>query len=243
MYLEYSQKYYSPNTSHLIIISPDTSPISLEESTISPFPQFPSLPIAQSKNILISDTSTTLEIILGYALPYSVSNHTRKVAAVLKTSLANFWTSVLLVELRIKHNFIYWINSYSILYPNSIALTLYYKIERTKLLESLQIIHHAINNLESLITPEDIERYKTIFISDSKAEDNNIYDIQPFYGFQLQYPEGITETPQDYYVEIQSVTYEEVIDLMREFLNSTMKSLVIKGQCSSEEWDMAQKYI
>ncbi len=244
-YIYYAEKHYTKNQAHLLIITPDINEIILdsEVNSIEPFLSLGALESVKSTNRLLPTSDNTLEVLFGYAIPNTINLRTSTAVSILRTTLANFWTSVLLQELRIKNGLVYWIDSYSNVHPNSIDIQIQYKIDKEKLLESLQIIYNSINNLESLITPQDIERYKTIYISDEKTQDGSIYDIQSFYGFQLRYDDGIHLTLEDFYEQVRAISYEEVISLAKQFLSSHIKSLVIKGNLSEEEWIEAQKYI
>lgn len=244
-YIDYAQKHYTKEQSHLLIITPDIKDIILdsEVSSIESFLSLGALESVKSTNRLLPTSDNTLEVLFGYAILNTINLRTSTTLSVLRTALANFWTSVLLQELRIKNGLVYWIDSYSTVHPNSIDIQIQYKIDKENLLESLQIIYNSINNLESLITPQDIERYKTIYISDAKTQDGSIYEIQSFYGLQLPYNDGIHITLEDFYKDIRAISYEEVISLAKQFLSSHIKSLVIKGNLSEEEWVEAQKYI
>lgn len=244
-YIDYAKKHYTKEQSHLLIITPDIKEIILapEVNCIDSFVSIGALESVKSTNRLLLTSDNTLEILFGYAIPNMISLRTSTILLILRTALANFWTSVLIQELRIKKNLIYWVDAYSTVHPNTVDIQVHYKIDKEKLLESLQIIYNSINNLESLITPQDIERYKTIYISDEKTQDGSIYDIQSFYGFQLRYEDGIHIALEDFYKDVRAISYEEVISLAKQFLSSQIKSLVIKGNLSEDEWLEAQKYI
>ena len=244
MYTQYRQKYYNPNQAHLLIISPDTSKIALTPhlDTDFSFDSYPEILPHRHNSLMTNNTSESVEVLLGYGLS-RLSPQILPVGAVLKTALANFWTSVLIYQLRVKHNIIYWIHSYSHFYANLYDISLYYKTDTNTLIKSLQIIQESLQNLEKLITPEDIERYKTMFISDSKTEDSNIYDIQSFYGFQLLSQPGISQTPQNFYAQVQLVSYQQVLDLMQTLLASPIKSLLAKDDLNQAIWQKAQQLI
>lgn len=243
-YIEYTQLHYTKDKAHLVIISPDISVITLEEDGISHSLSTNTLiENVSSKNIMLDSSEDNIKVVLNYGLLGSFEYKDCASLALLRTALGNFWTSILLQELRVKRGLIYWIDTDYYDYGSSYNIVITYTINKESLIESLHIINYVLHNFTQYIAIEDIERFKTSQISASKQYYSSISALTEFYGFLLQYPEGIIYTPDDYYNNIRTTSYDELIALMQRFISSPVKSLGIKGNLSKEEWLEAQKYI
>lgn len=243
-YIEYAQLHYTKDKAHLVIISPDISSIILDKDGISHSLSTNTLiENLSSTNIVLNSSEDNIKVVLNYGLQGSFYYKDCASLALLRTALGNFWTSILLRELRVKRGLIYWLNTDYYDYGSSYNIVITYTINKDSFIESLQIINNVLNNLAQYITTEDIERFKTSQISASKQYYSSISALTEFYGFLLQYPEGIIYTPDDYYNNIRTTSYDELIALMQRFISSPIKALGIKGNLSKEEWLEAQKYI
>lgn len=243
-YIQYAQLHYTKDKAHLVIISPDISSIILDEDSIShSLSTNTIIENASSKNIVLNALEDNIKVVLNYGLQGSFEYKDCASLALLRTALGNFWTSILLQELRVKRGLIYWINTDYYDYGGSYNIAITYTINKESLIESLQIINSVLHNFKQYLTIEDIERFKTSQISASKQYYSSISALTEFYGFLLQYPEGIIYTPDDYYNNIRITSYGELISLMQRFISSPIKALGIKGNLSEEEWEEAQKYI
>lgn len=243
-YIEYTQLHYTKDKAHLVIISPDISSIILDEDgshhSLSSQALIENI---SSKNIMLNASEDNIKVVLNYGLLGSFEYKNCASLALLRTALGNFWTSILLQELRVKRGLIYWIDTDYYDYGSSYNIVITYTINKESLIESLNIIHNVLQNFTQYITIEDIERFKTSQISASKQYYSSIYALTEFYGFLLQYPAGIIYIPDDYYNNIRTTSYDELIVLMQRFISSHIKSLGIKGNLSEEEWLEVQKYI
>jgi predicted Zn-dependent peptidase len=243
-YIQYAQLHYTKDKAHLVIISSDISLITLEEDDI-PHALSTNTIIENisSKNIVLNDLEDNIKVVLNYGLQGFFEYKDCALLALLRTSLGNFWTSILLQELRVKRGLIYWLNTDYYDYGSSYNIAITYTINKESLIESLQIINSVLHNFEQYLTIEDIVRFKTSQISASKQYYSSISALTEFYGYLLQYPEGIIYTPDDYYNNIRTTSYDDVILLMQRFISSPIKALGIKGNLSEDEWLEAQKYI
>ena len=243
-YIEYAQLHYTKDKAHLVIISPDISAIILEEDDISHSLSTNTLiENISSTNIVLHSSEDNIKGVLNYGLQGSFYYKDCASLALLRTALGNFWTSILLQELRVKRGLIYWVNTDYYDYGGSYNIAITYTINKESLIESLQIISTVLHNFTQYLTIEDIERFKIAQISASKQYYSSIYALNEFYGSLLQYPEGIIYTPDDYYNNIRTTSYDELIALMQRFISSPIKALGIKGNLSEDEWLEAQKYI
>ena len=243
-YIEYTQLHYTKNKAHLIIISPDISSIILDEDGIHHSLSSQALiENISSKNIMLNSSEDNIKVVLNYGLLGYFEYKDCASLALLRTALGNFWTSILLQELRVKRGLIYWVDTDYYDYGSSYNIVITYTINKDSLIESLKIINSILHNFTQYITIEDIERFKTSQISASKQYYSSISTLTEFYGFLLQYPEGIIYTPDDYYNNIRTTSHYELIVLMQRFISSPIKALGIKGNLSEEEWLEAQKYI
>ncbi len=243
-YIEYAKLHYTKDKAHLVIISPDISVIILEEYGISHSLSTNTLiENVSSKNIMLDSSEDNIKVVLNYGLLGSFEYKDCASLALLRTALGNFWTSILLQEFRVKRGLIYWVNTDYYDYGGSYNIAITYTINKESLIESLQIISTVLHNFTKYLTIEDIERFKIAQISASKQYYSSIYALNEFYGSLLQYPEGIIYTPDDYYNNIRTTSYDELIALMQRFISSPIKALGIKGNLSEEEWVEAQKYI
>jgi predicted Zn-dependent peptidase len=243
-YIEYSQLHYTKDKAHLVIISPDISVIILEEYGISHSLSTNTLiENVSSKNIMLDSSEDNIKVVLNYGLLGSFEYKDCASLALLRTALGNFWTSILLQELRVKRGLIYWVDTDYYDYGSSYNIVITYTINKESLIESLHIINNVLHNFTQYIAIEDIERFKTSQISASKQYYSSISALTEFYGFLLQYPEGIIYKPDDYYNNIKTTPNDELIALMQRFISSPVKALGIKGDLSEDEWLEAQKYI
>jgi len=192
---------------------------------------------------MLNSSEDNIKVVLNYGLLGYFEYKDCASLALLRTALGNFWTSILLQELRVKRGLIYWVDTDYYDYGSSYNIVITYTINKDSLIESLKIINSILHNFTQYITIEDIERFKTSQISASKQYYSSISTLTEFYGFLLQYPEGIIYTPDDYYNNIRTTSHYELIVLMQRFISSPIKALGIKGNLSEEEWLEAQKYI
>jgi predicted Zn-dependent peptidase len=243
-YIEYAKLHYTKDKAHLVIISPDISSITLEETDISNSSSTNTIiENISSKNIVLNALEDNIKVVLNYGLQGSFEYKDCASLALLRTALGNFWTSILLRELRVKRGLIYWVDTDYYDYGSSYNIVITYNINKDSLIESLHIINNVLHKLAQYITTEDIERFKTSQISASKQYYSSISALTEFYGYLLQYPEGIRYTPDDYYNNIRAISYDDVILLMQRFISSPIKALGLKGNLSEEDWLEAQKYI
>jgi predicted Zn-dependent peptidase len=244
-YIQYAQLHYTKDRAHLVIITPNATEFVLEPANneIYTLATDSLLSKINPSNTLIPTPDDNIEIMLGYGISGVFKERDGYHVSLLRTVLGNFWTSILIQELRVKKGLVYWVDVSNNYYSNTQSIGIHYKIEKKDLIESLGVIKTVLDNISSYIQEEDINRYKTILTSSAKIYYSDIYALTDFYGSLLAYSEGITYTPEAFYEQVRAISYEEVISLAKQFLSSHIKSLVIKGNLSEEEWVEAQKYI
>lgn len=243
-YLEYANNHYSREKAHLVIITPDAAMISLDNlGVVNSLSTGSSLDGILSNNVLVQSIEKNVEVVLDWAVltPFDYIGCAKM--ALLRTVLGNFWTSVLVRELRAKRGLVYWVNTDYSDYGLALDLAISYTVDKGGVLESLGVVKEAMQKLDEYMTPQDLERYKIAQISASKQYYSGIQALTEFYGFLLAYPEGIVYTPEDYYRNIDQVSYEDIITLMENLLTSKIKSLGIKGDISNADWRLAQDLI
>lgn len=243
-YLEYANTHYSRENAHLVIITPDATMIALDNlGVVNSLYTGSGLYGIESNNVLLQSTEQNVEVVLNYSVLTSFDYLGCAKMALLRTVLGNFWTSVLVRELRARRGLVYWVNTDYSDYGLARDLAISYTVDKGGVLESLGVIKETIQKLDDYMTPQDLERYKIAQISASKQYYNSIQALTEFYGFLLGYPEGIVYTLEDYYRNIGQVSYEDILALINSLLASKIKSLGIKGAISDVDWGLAQDLI
>src|SRR3990167_3445373 len=159
----------------------------------------------------------------------SLQNRDWVVLDFIRDYLTNQWISKLMIALRLRHDFTYWVDGHTTHFSDVGLIRFLYTTDKQNVRGSIRMSFRVIENVTaSLQRTSQLRAHKTAFVASFLRNTQDIYDVLWWYGWQGALAPSVISM-EEYLEDVRSLTPRHIRSVAKRYLRAENRSITLLG--------------